>query len=352
MQKKIIALAVAGLVSGAAFAQSNVTIYGTIDLAFTNKSDNTDSTKGTRRAIDDGGWDQTRLGWKGTEDLGNGLAVSFEQQFRTKADRRNAGFTQNKQILSLDSKTWGSVRAGTFGSVHDDINGYSEVGGMSYGNSVLDVIVSGDTYNALQYVSPSFSGFSFKAGLSTNDINADDADDNADGNVRAYAGLVQYVNGPLKVAASYDRKKIDSDTQKEWLISGGYDFGVVKLGLGYDKTTYKNGGATITAIDGSDLDTIGDDFIGADQTRKAWRLNVGAPIGATNAVALSYSRVKLDRAAGLTDLKARGIGLSFHHMMSKRTNVYAAYGDVGQSDSTAFYSGYEKLFKVGVRHQF
>jgi predicted porin len=275
--------------------------------------------------------------------------VSFEQQFRTRADRRDTGFVQNKQILSLDSKTWGSVRAGTFGSVHDDINGYSEVGGMSYGNSVLDVIVAGDTYNAVQYVSPSFSGFSFKAGLSTNDINSDDADDDSDANVRAYAGLVQYVNGPIKVAASYDRKKIDGDTQKEWLISGGYDFGMVKLGLGYDKTTRNDGGATLAGTAGG---AAGSDFVDADTTRKAWRFNVGAPIGATNAVALSYSRVKLDRASGLTDQKARGIGLSFHHMMSKRTNVYAAYGDIGQSDSSAYIDGYEKLFKVGVRHQF
>lgn len=342
MQKKIIALAVAGLVSGAAFAQSNVTIYGTIDLAFTRQSDNTVDTVNTRTAIDDGGWDQTRLGWKGTEDLGNGLAVSFEQQFRTRADRRNAGFTQNKQILSLDSKTWGSVRAGTFGSVHDDINGYSEVGGMSYGNSVLGVIVSGDTYNAVQYVSPSFSGLSFKAGLSTNDIDADDANDDSDGNVRAYSGLVQYVNGPLKVAASYDRKKMNDDTQKEWLISGGYDFGMFKLGAGYDRTKFV------------DDNVGGSSFVAATQegTRKAWRFNIGAPIGATNAVALSYSRIKYDRDNGLTDLKARGIGLSFHHMMSKRTNVYAAYGDIGQSDTTAAAPGYEKLFKVGVRHQF
>ena len=36
MQKKIIALAVAGLVSGVAFAQTNVTVYGAIDVAYVN----------------------------------------------------------------------------------------------------------------------------------------------------------------------------------------------------------------------------------------------------------------------------------------------------------------------------
>jgi predicted porin len=347
MQKKFIALAVAGLVSGAAFAQSNVTIYGTIDLAFTNKSDNTNSALGTRRAIDDGGWDQTRLGWKGTEDLGNGLAVSFEQQFRTRADRRDTGFVQNKQILSIDSKAWGSLRAGTFGSVHDDINGYSEVG-MGYANSVIEMLGAGDTYNALQYVSRDYNGLSFKLGLSTNDIDADDADDDADGNVRGYGGLVQYVNGPIQLATSYDRKKIDTEKATEWLVSGSYDFGVVKVGAGYDRVKNTN--------NFYDIDSNGVSYSAAAGTadfnkRTAYRLNVGAPIGATNVVAISYSRVKYDVDAG-ADLKARGIGLSFHHMMSKRTNVYASYGDVSQSDSTAAYTGYEKLFKVGVRHQF
>jgi predicted porin len=344
MQKKFIALAVAGLVSGAAFAQSNVTIYGTIDLAFTNKSDNTNSALGTRRAIDDGGWDQTRLGWKGTEDLGNGLAVSFEQQFRTRADRRDAGFTQNKQILSIDSKAWGSLRAGTFGSVHDDINGYSEVG-MGYANSVIEMLGAGDTYNALQYVSRDYNGLSFKLGLATNDEDADDEDDDADANSRGYSGLVQYVNGPVQAAASYGRKKLDSAKATEWLLSGSYDFGVVKLGAGYDRIKNTN---NYYGIGDNGVDFGG----GVDfNKRTAYRLNVGAPIGATNVVAISYSRVKYDIGAS-PDRKASGIGLSFHHMMSKRTNVYASYGDVSQSDSTAAYTGYEKLFKVGVRHQF
>jgi predicted porin len=61
MQKKIIALAVAGLVSGAAFAQSNVTVYGI------RKAKSTD-----------GGQDGSRVGFKGTEDLGNGLSAFFQ----------------------------------------------------------------------------------------------------------------------------------------------------------------------------------------------------------------------------------------------------------------------------------
>ena len=62
MQKKIIALAVAGLVSGAAFAQTNVTVYGTLDMAYVHQSDSVTDPSGQKanaqNNIDDGGWDR------------------------------------------------------------------------------------------------------------------------------------------------------------------------------------------------------------------------------------------------------------------------------------------------------
>ena len=58
MQKKIIALAVAGLVSGVAFAQTNVTVYGAIDMAYMHKSDViSGKTTNAYNAFDTNGWD-------------------------------------------------------------------------------------------------------------------------------------------------------------------------------------------------------------------------------------------------------------------------------------------------------
>ena len=341
MQKKLIALAVAGLVSGAAFAQSNVTVSGTVDMGVTSNSSHTTDGIGRRNSVDDGGWDSSRIRFEGVEDLGNGLAISFRQEYGTRLDRGVGSLSARKSWLALDSKTWGSVKAGSFGNVHDDINGFSEVGGMGYGNSVLGMLTGETTYNALQYVSPLFSGLQFKLGLSSNDINADDVDDDSVANVRAYSGVVSYVNGPLKAGLSYDRKKLDDATLKEMLLSVGYDFGVVMVGAGYDRSKSEDG--YIGNLHGAG--------IGTDWTKKAWRLNLGVPFGQSNVVALSYSRVKFDYSSA-TDLKASGIGLAFVHKMSKRTNVYATYGSVSQDEDTAAYAGYEKLFKVGIRHQF
>src|SRR5574343_1189893 len=85
MQKKIIALAVAGLASTAAFAQTNVTIYGSVDAGYTHRWDAEHRGTGvhTRSSIDTGGSAGNRLGFKGVEDLGNGLKAVFllEQGF-------------------------------------------------------------------------------------------------------------------------------------------------------------------------------------------------------------------------------------------------------------------------------
>ena len=99
MQKKIIALAVAGLASTAAFAQTNVQIYGVADAAVvytnTNGGPTTNaagvtSANGNGRdkfAIDSGGLAGSRLGFKGTEDLGNGLKAIFTLEYALSIDQ-------------------------------------------------------------------------------------------------------------------------------------------------------------------------------------------------------------------------------------------------------------------------
>ena len=72
MQKKIIALAVAGLVSGAAFAQSNVVIYGIADAGYVYGSDSIIPDGKSTSKMSSGGQSGSRLGFKGSEDLGNG----------------------------------------------------------------------------------------------------------------------------------------------------------------------------------------------------------------------------------------------------------------------------------------
>lgn len=341
MQKKIIALAVAGLVSGAAFAQSNVTIFGIVDMAFVHQGSHTLPNVDSYNALDDGGWDSSRFGFKGTEDLGNGLSANFYQEFDLNIDESNSTKVGSKNSwVSLAGKNWGEIKLGSFGTVHDDYAGWSESGGMAWGNGVVDLIVSGDAKNAAEYISPSFNGLQFKLGTSTNYVNT--ADDSGvaynavtdvytvteQNNLRAYFGSAAYANGGLKVALTFDKadEQNTDGGKSEWLVAGGYDFGMFKVGAGYDRTKFD---------DGADSDV-----------RKAYRLTVGAPVGANGAVALSYSNFKWDDS----DLEGSGWGLSYAHALSKRTSLYASAYSADLDDAP--YEGYENGIKFGVRHLF
>lgn len=352
MQKKIIALAVAGLVSGAAFAQSNVTVYGTVDMAYVYQGGHNNDAIHSYSALDDGGWDSSRFGLKGTEDLGNGLSANFVQEYGTNLDTKSDGFRIRNSYVSLAGKSWGEVKLGSFGSVHDDYGGWSEAGGMSWGHGVMDLLVTGDAYNAVEYISPSFSGLQFKVGYSSNYQNTQDQKydgTQATSNIRAYFGSVAYANGPLQVALSYDNANGQgTEFQKDEIqLSGGYDFGVVKLGLGYDYASV----TPTNAVQGST-----DDFV-----RDSYRVVLGVPVGPRVDLAVSYASANLDRGNRGADYEADGWGLSGVYKLSKRTNLYAAAyfsdADHGYLESVddgnyTFNSGYDNGFKMGVRHQF
>ena len=85
MQKKLIAMAVAGLASGAALAQSNVTVYGIVDMAYIRGAADGASS---RTFINSGGLSGSRLGFKGVEDLGNGLKAVFNLEWGMEVDQQ------------------------------------------------------------------------------------------------------------------------------------------------------------------------------------------------------------------------------------------------------------------------
>ena len=108
MQKKLIALAVAGL-STAAFAQTNVTIYGVADISFQGQnvsksiSNQANPSEGGQTKV---GNNSSLIGFKGTEDLGNGLKGLF--QFETNVNAN--GSTNGTTAVATTNSTFGSAR--------------------------------------------------------------------------------------------------------------------------------------------------------------------------------------------------------------------------------------------------
>ncbi|MDR0233469.1 MAG: porin [Zoogloeaceae bacterium] len=369
MQKKIIALAVTALVSGVAFAQSNVAIYGVVDMGLAQRS-NSQTKADSQTKIDDGISAGSRLGFKGTEDLGNGWSALFtlENGFAADTgDMRQGGRLFGRQaFMGLTNASAGTVIAGrlyaphySFVSAIDPFKGgtvgmYRNVfaAGVSTGGENLFDPTRVD--NTIAYVSPSFSGFSVTAAYSTNAIGQEVTKDS---DAKVIALLPRYTNGPLDVGFSYHRIKVSSGTVivddpkiTNWVLGGTYDFGAVKLHAFYDQNKLKT-------------PNVGHD----GKKMKTFLVGLSAPFG-QNAVQVSYTQSKLRDNSDAKDAKASQIALGYTRNLSKRTNFYAAYAtisnekkdgdylrnaDVGDSSNSVSHAdGYQRGFQLGLKHTF
>ena len=373
MQKKLIALAVAALASGAAFAQSNVTIYGTVDVGFSHRGDNQAKGVGSQNAIDSGISDDSYVGFKGVEDLGNGLKALFvlEAGFTADDGQSTGTLFQKQAFLGLTGNfgtaiagrlvaprysllaatdAFGDGTVGRFNNVFNDIDFHGT--GLALAN--VDRVD-----NAVAYVSPSFSGFNVTAAYATNAVGSEGAGiglggttDNA-GDAKVFTVLPRYTNGPLDIGLAYQLIKVkdlppaalDDAKVKQWTLAGSYDFKVVKLGAYFD--SYK---AELNPVAGS----INDEKL------KTWGLSVSVPFG-KHAVLASYNQSKFDDGIpNNSDGKAKQWALGYTYSLSKRTNFYAAYSDINNDnvrdadvgDANNIGNGYQNGFNLGLKHTF
>ena len=368
MQKKIITLASAGLVSGTALAQSNVTIYGIADMSYVNYSDGNASGQGGGR-IDSGQWKTSRFGLRGSEDLGNGLSAIFQQEFGLDMDVNGGPTKQRPSWVGLQSKSLGEAKGGNINTFEDDLLVATSVM-LEYGTMASPKYVYIETAgseprnmisNAVHYYSPVWDGFQIKAGISTHASNSDDTASarttatGATGNNRVFAAAVHYSNGPLIAGATYEYNKAQSyagvsnpDSGNTWNLAASYDFGVARIGGAYGTINYaQNPGVT-------------------RDDRKQWHVGISAPITPKDLVSINYAHATIDYNNAWNDDSIGFWGVGYQHSLSKRTTLYAAYGDINQSEtnqtraslsSTTPVSGttanaFEQAFAVGIRHNF
>ncbi len=318
MQKKIIALAVAGLVSSAAFAQSNVTIYGIVDMAAMRTD--VDGAKEARFGIDAGKQSGSRLGFKGVEDLGGGLKAVFNIEFGSLAldlAANNVGNTRQSYIgLTGD---FGTAVAGRLQTAGYDFS--NAIGAMS--GSVFDpmqnvgaftlVNIGSRADNAVAYISPSFSGLTFAVNHAR--LTELFAEDNV-----ATLLSAKYATGPIAAELVYSKLDVAAKNGDvdEWALRGSYNFGAATLFGAYQVEDKDNG-----------------------RDDDKWTLGVTVPVGAFGITAQYAS---LDRDGG-NDSDSYALFATYD--LSKRTNLYGGVSQVNVdrgNDTTQF--------GLGVRHKF
>ena len=375
MQKKLIALAIAGLASSAAFADSNVTIYGLMDFGYVRTSGNdglVSGTKGTNR-LDSGISAGNRLGFKGAEDLGNGLKAIFESEFGFSGDQ-NTGLGSVRHAYVGVTGGFGTVVGGRLDGVRYGIfNKYDAFAAGTVGNFTQMTSQVDRANSAVAYISPTWSGFSFLGAYATNigsqvnvlGLSAQETNGN-DNDGQLFTLMGNYTNGPIDVTLDWERVSFDQamvtipalavsvpvDKDTVTTIAGSYDFGVVKLRALWDRQK----------LDGrSGLGTLAD--------IRSWFISASAPMG-NWLLKATYGRTK-DKEINSSTAKKFGLGVDYN--LSKRTKLYADYGSISQDNNSGIQMTYQpnaynntlsgfnngaianggtKGFDIGVQHKF
>ena len=375
MKKTLIALAVMGAAAGVAHAQSNVTIYGVVDTGLVKESGSD---------VRMGGNVDSRIGFRGVEDLGSGMKATFELERRfdlndgtqkssgvvdTTPPISNAGvslingfltsnktswnysdWAQGKKVewvgasnVGLKGDAWGQVRLGRVNSLSvetfrmlDPFNQY----GVGASLAKMDILRSEQMSNTVRYDSPIWSGFGFGATytLGHDTKGASNGLYDRFGN-DGWAVNLKYDNGPILLLANYDRA-VDSNDSNTWNVGGAYKWNGLKVSLGYQDSRFK----------------LYEDSVGRIK-QQDWLVGLQYQTGA-HTIGASYNRGKVE--AGGFDGKANKYALGYTYGLSKRTSVYAnvAYTDSDDEFVGAVYNNNGALkdsvtgVQVGITHKF
>lgn len=328
---QLAALALAAAIAVPAQAQSSVTLFGVVDLSLRNVKNNT-----SQKQLGTSGLTTSRIGFRGTEDLGGGLKAHFWLEGGLNPDDGNAtGQTwQRRSTLGLQGG-FGEVRMGreknADGLTWEQLDPFADTGmtaisRIERGYGTANLIASYPrSSNMVSYYTPAMGGF-FGA------LHAA-AGEGAAGN-KHIGGRLGYNAGPLFAVFSYGTTEANASLDvKRYTFGATYDMKVVKLHGMYANT----------------------DAGAADQ--KNWMLGITVPVGQT---VLRASYNKMDGGGSINTLEARSFNLGAHYNLSRRTAIYAMYADIANT-GTAFTvasgspltagrdsSGYE----FGVRHSF
>jgi predicted porin len=366
MKKSLIALALMGAFSGGAIAQSNVTLYGILDVNLKRTDPNGPGAATT--ALDGGYQSGNRWGLRGTEALGGGMSAIFTveggfdidtgmqaQGGRLFGRQAWAGLQWDAAKVALVGGRLATLSSGTgsfdmIGAIDPFLTGFD---GMQ---NIFTMAGATRADNTIGLIGGPWAGF--KAGVTyTFNFNGAEAAGSSN-NTRLIGFGANYTWGPLFVAVTHDQVKHSTaswDTGKYTQLGGTFDFKVAKLHAGYameDK---------IRLLGTANSNAYAAAYTGPGRDADAWFIGATVPLAGGNLLAL-YGDRDADPVAGEAnrdgpDLTHWTIGYTYP--LSRRTNLYASFankdgdgsnkvGAVGNTNN----SFDRKVYAVGVRHLF
>lgn len=324
MKKHLIAVAIFASIAGAAQAQSNVTVYGTMDLGL---------IKSTGAALELGRGDNNKLGFKGTEDLGGGLSALFNVEMRFEPDtgtveRGNRPLFQGRSVVGLTG-AFGTVKLGRdLTAMQDPIYffepfGFATVGSLdaitgNYSSTPSENAAGNRFSNGIYYSTPTMGGFQGNLTIASKESVANKTGFTPGvlkSNPISLSGT--YSNGPIFAMLGWEKNTVEDEFRS---ISGSYKVGMANLIASYSKVSYAEAGKPneTNLLIAADID-----------------------VGAGN-VKAGYGQIKPN--GGSAD---KQLSVGYWHNLSKRTHLYTDFSNRKPAEGDSVNS-----FDVGIQHRF
>lgn len=351
---RVLTLALLGACASAAHAQSTVQVYGLIDAGIIKRTD---------QRVVIGKRANNTLGFKGVEDLGDGLRALFQLEIRYEPDtgtiEQGAGGVQ-RPLFQGQSRVglqgaFGTVRIGRgltafqessiafepFHGVPSPVGFQTDMTVAGYTSDPLGLVGNSTNRfsNALFYNSPELAGFQLNATVGTRESSPGSAaligrgtpsapqfGPGANAAANPYSVSGTYKSGPLALMAALEQNAVET---RLYSLAASY-LVLPDLKLMASRTRQDRGTT-----------------MGNNEDVNAWVLGANYTIGAGKILA-GYGQ----KDAGVLNAsaqKTKQYSLGYEHSLSKRTYVYA---DASQRRSASTTPTHLSTVAIGVNHSF
>ena len=365
MKKNVFALAaltaLGSALAGNAMAQSSVTIAGIVDAGLVRE---TGGVNGTINKLSSGTGSVSRLIFRGTEDLGNGLSAIFllESGFKVDTGEQDTAGSlfQRQSYVGLKSTSYGQLTMGRQYTPYYLTAGMGDPFSLGFAGNIKNLFPVGGNAtrasNTVLYMTPLYQGVGAEFAYSP----GEQAGDNTAGTQLSAA--LGYTNGPLAVRLGYLNRNTDTAStittptvsrgiSTNTMLTATYDFKVIKAFVTYgaDKGVVAGALPNTSNPYGSKVAPT------ASTDSREILLGLTAPVAGGTLMASAIS--KDDRTHFNQDARQYGIG--YVYPLSKRTNVYTAYAKINNKNGAGYTVGNngesgtgDTGFNLGLRHSF
>jgi predicted porin len=367
MKKSTLALAVAAALA-TSVAVADTTLYGSARVSI----DYVDIDSGAQGS-GSSSWDirnnSSRLGVRGSEDLGGGLSAIYQYEFGVDLTEGGNFESNRPKWVGLKGDSWGSVTLGTQWTSYYNVAGIADIfnssrsfaantgylGGPGLGPLERSFASGQRMDNTIIYMSPNFSGFSAEATLVMNGLsNSGAVPDTSDG-IDLWQIAGKYNNGPFYAGGVYAQLQnsdlVTGDDFHQWAVVGAWQPGPFTVGLLYEQ-------GDLNPISLSPLPT---DFerLDVDDT---WNVMLfGSYNFGPHTLRAAYSWMETDgdyfdfeqdRQRSFSETQNLLLGYQFN--LSKRTRLWAEYlGRWDDNDGIIRAIGNDQnVVSLGMRHDF